>query len=63
MALKNLRVVFLCTVGSKIIRAIEIICVKKLTPTMQFSGINIYQVMIFGFYTVDNKHEMIKIGH
>ena len=30
---------------------------------MQLNEINIYQVMIYRFYTVYNKHEMIKIGN
>ena len=30
---------------------------------MQFYGINIYEMMIVRFYTVHNKHEMIKIGN
>ena len=48
------------TVGSKIIRALEISRVKN-SYLMQFYEINISQVMIFRLYTVYNKHEMIKI--
>ena len=44
------------TVGSKIIRALEIIRVKNFT----FYEMNTHQVMRFRLYTVYNKHEMIK---
>ena len=44
------------TVDSKIIRALEIIRVKK-SYLMQFFGINICQVMIIRFCTVYNKHD------
>ena len=50
------------TVSSKIIRALEIIDIKKLIP-IQFYEINICQVMIFRLYTVYNKHDMIKIDN
>ena len=49
------------TVGSKIIRALEIIRVKKLVPK-QILRANICQVMIVRLYAVYNKHEIIKIG-
>ena len=49
------------TVGSKIIRALEIIQVKKLVPNA-ILWINIFQVMIFGLYDFYNKPDMIKIG-
>ena len=49
------------TVGSKIIRAFEIIHVKKRIPNA--FKINTCQVMIFRLYTVCNKHEKIKINN
>ena len=49
------------TIGSKIIRALEIIRVKKLILNTFF--LNICQVMIFWLYTVYNKYEMTKIGN
>ena len=49
------------TVDSKIIRALEIIRVKKLN-LVQFYEPNIFQMMTFSLYTVYNKHEIIKIG-
>ena len=36
--------------------------VKKLIPNA-VCEINIYQIMIFRHYIVDNKHELIKIGN
>ena len=48
-------------VGSKTVRALEVILVEKLILN-QFYEINICQVMIFEFYIVYNKYEMIKIG-
>ena len=50
------------TVGKKSIRALEIISVKN-SYLIQFYEINIFQVMIFIFYTVYDKHELIKIGN
>ena len=50
------------TVGTKINPSLEIIRVKKLMPNAAL-GKNIYQVMIFGFYTVYKKNEMVKIGN
>ena len=47
-------------VGSKTVRALEVILVEKLILN-QFYEINICQVMIFRLYTVYNKHEIIKI--
>ena len=58
----NFRKVYRFTVGSKIIRAIEIICVKKFIPNVVME-INICQVMIFRLSAVYNKHEVIKIGN
>ena len=49
-------------VGSKIIRALEIIRVKKLILNIQFYEINICQIRIFRLYTVHNTHERIKIS-
>ena len=46
-----------CTVGSKIIRALEIVRIKKLIPDAPLLQ-NIYQNI--RLYTVDNKHEIIK---
>ena len=51
------------TISSKIIRALEIISVKKDTFLMQFYEINIYKSMIFRFYVVFNRHQLIKIGN
>ena len=51
-----------CTVGSKIIRAFEIIRAKKLIPKTVFE-INICQLIVFRIYTVYNKHETIKIDN
>ena len=48
------------TVGSKIIRALDMIRVKNLY-LIQFYNINICQFIIFRLCTVFNKHEMIKI--
>ena len=50
------------TVDSKIILALEIVRVKKLS-LMQFYEINISQIMIFRLYSVYDKHETIKIGN
>ena len=49
------------TGGSKIIRALEIIRVKKLMFN-EFYEINICQVIIFRLYIVYSKHNMIKIS-
>ena len=49
------------TVGSKIIRALEVIRVKKRIPNAVYER-NICEVMIFRIYTAYYKHEMIKIG-
>ena len=49
-------------VGKKIIRALEIIRVKKKSYLMKFCDISICEVMIFWLFTVYNKHEMIKFG-
>ena len=49
-------------VSSKIIRALEIIRVKKLI-TNAFYEIHICQVMIFRLCTVYNKHQLIKIDN
>ena len=51
------------TVDSKIIRALEIIRVKKNSYVIQFYEINNCQVMIFWLYTVYNKYEMLKFGN
>ena len=50
------------TVGSKIIRALEIFRVKN-SYLIQFYEINICHGMIFRLYIVHNKHEMIKISN
>ena len=50
------------TVGSKIIRALQIIRIKKLIPNA-ILGNNFCQVMIFRLCTVYNKRKMIKIGN
>ena len=50
------------TVGSKIIRTLEIIYVKKLIPNVDLWK-NISQVIIFMLYTVYKKDEMIKFGN
>ena len=50
------------TIDSKIIRAFEIIRVKKLIPNAVYE-IYICEVMIFKLYTVYKKQEMIKIGN
>ena len=50
------------TVGSKIIRALEVIRSKN-SYLMQICEINIHQVIIFMFYNVYNNHEMMKIGN
>ena len=49
-------------VGSKIIRALEIILVKKLIPNA-IHKINICQAMTFRLHNVYNKQEMVKIGN
>ena len=46
-------------VGSKIIRAVEIIRVKN-SYLMQFYEVNICEGMMFMFYTVYNKHVITK---
>ena len=50
------------TISSKIIRALEIIRIRKLTPNAFFE-INICQALIFRRYTVCNKLKMIKIDN
>ena len=50
------------TVGSKIIRALEIMRVKKLN-LIQLYKINICRIIILSLYIVYKKHEMIKIGN
>ena len=30
---------------------------------MKFNEMNIYQIMFFRFYTVNKKHDMVKIGN
>ena len=50
------------TVDSKIIRQLDINCVKKLLPNAVLLNKYICQVRIFRLYTV-YKHEMIKIGN
>ena len=50
------------TIGSKIIRALKIIRVKKLTLKAILRN-NLCQVMIFRLYTVYKKHEGIKIDN
>ena len=50
------------TVDSKVIRALQIIPIKKLI-SMQFYEINICEVMSFRLHTVCKKHGMIKIGN
>ena len=50
------------TVGSKIIRALEIVRVKN-SYLMQFYEIKVRQFTIFSLHIVYNKHEMIKIGN
>ena len=51
------------TVGSKIIRALEVNSGQKISYVMQFCEINVYQVMIFRLYTVYSKHEMMEISN
>ena len=51
----------LISADSKVIRAVEIVSVKKLIPNAIF-GNKYLSVMIFRLYIVFNKHEMIKIG-
>ena len=41
----------------------ERIFVSKNSYLVQFYEINICQAMIFRHFTVDNRHEMIKIGN
>ena len=53
---------FLRTVGSKIIRALEIIRVKKPIPNAVLWN-KFCQVMIVKLYAVYSKHEMIKSGN
>ena len=50
------------TVGSRIVRAHEIIRNKNLISNLVLLK-NICQAMIFRLYTVYNKHEIIKIGN
>ena len=49
------------TADSKIIRALEIVRVKKKSYIMQFYEKNIFQMLISRLYTIYNKHEIIKI--
>ena len=53
---------FACTVASKILQVLEIICAKKLISNAILRN-NICQVMVFRLYTVYNKHQMIKIDN
>ena len=48
--------------AAKIFRALEKIRVEKII-LKSFYELNICQIMIFGFYAVYNKYEMIKIGN
>ena len=54
-----MRKIFALTAGSKIIRALQIIRVKKLI-LIQFYKIKICQVIIFRLYTIYNKLEIKK---
>ena len=59
---KKIMFFFKSTVDSKIIRALEIIRVKN-SYLMQFYEINNSQIIIFRFYIIYNKREIIKISN